>query len=101
MLQGAAQVTPIPDQAIRDTIAVIVGRQGFQRSVRETALERFFNWIGELLQPLTRGIGESRVAQRVALVLVVLLVVAVIARAIVVAYAAGVDRADEHDGARR
>lgn len=92
------QSSPIADQAIRDTIAVLTRHAAYDRSLRQTAMQRFWAWLKELLSPLERAIGTSRTAQEIALVLVILLVVAVIARAVVVAHAARVARAAERDG---
>jgi hypothetical protein len=96
MLQGS----PIADQAIRDTIAVLTRHAEYDRSFRQTAFERFMNWLAELLAPLTRGISGSRTVQQAALVLVIVLVVAVLARLAVVAYAGRVARAGEQEGWR-
>ena len=94
------QASPIADQAIRDTIAVITRHAAYDRSLRQTAIQRFMAWLQELLSPLGRAINASRPLQEIALALVILLVAAVIARAIVVAHAGRVARAAERDGTR-
>ena len=94
------QSTPLSDQAIRDTIAVLTKHADYDRSFRQTALERFFAWLGELLSPVGRAVSGSRSLQQIALALVILLVVAVVARAMVVAYAGRVARASEQEGGR-
>lgn len=94
------QPGPIADQAIRDTIAVLTRHAEYDRSLRQTAFQRFLDWLSELFSPLGRAINTSKPLQQVALALVILLVVAVIARAMVVAHAARIARAAERDGGR-
>ena len=94
------QSSPIADQAIRDTIAVLTRHAAYDRSLRQTAMQRFWAWLQELLAPLGRAMDASRPLQQIALVLVILLVVAVVARAIVIAHAGRVARAAERDGGR-
>ena len=94
------QSSPISDQAIRDTIAVLTRHAAYDRSLRQTAIQRFMAWLQELLSPLGRAINASRPLQEIALVLVILLVVAVVARAVVVAHAARIARAADRDGTR-
>lgn len=89
---------PIPDEAIRDTLARILTHDEYDRSLRETAWERFWNWLMELFQPAGRAIRESPLAQRLALAVVILLVVAIVARVVVVTYGARVARAAEREG---
>jgi Domain of unknown function (DUF4129) len=94
------QPGPITDQAIRDTVAVLARHAQYDRSLRQTAIQRFLAWLSELFAPLGRAIDTSKPLQRVALVLVILFVVAVIARAMVVAHAARIARAAERGGGR-
>jgi hypothetical protein len=94
------QPGPVADQAIRDTIAALTRHAQYDRSLRQTAFQRFLDWLAELFSPLRRAINTSKPLQQVALVLVILLVVAVIARAMVVAHAARIARAAERDGGR-
>lgn len=89
---------PLPDQAIRDTLARILTHDGYDRGLRETAWQRFWNWLLELFQPAGRAMRESPLAQRLALALVVLLVVAIVARVVVVAYGSRIARAAEREG---
>jgi hypothetical protein len=94
------QPGPFTDQAIRDTVAAITRHAEYDRSFRQTALDRFFNWLAELLSPLLRSVGGSRDVQFMALVLLIAIVAAVVARAVVIANASRVARAGEHEGAR-
>lgn len=89
---------PVPDQAIRDTLARILTHDGYDRSLRETAWQRFWSWLLELFQPAGRALRESPLAQRLALALIVLLVVAIIARIVIVAYGGRIARAAEREG---
>jgi hypothetical protein len=95
------QASPLTDQAIRDTLEAIVRHQEYDRSFRQTAIERFFAWLGELFGPLGRALSGSVALQRLALGLVILLAVAIVARAAMLAHAARVARAADRDGGRR
>lgn len=92
------QGSPITDETIRDTVAAIVRHAGFDRSFRQTAWQRFLEWLRELFEPLTRALDRSTVLQRTALYLVILLAIAIVARAVVLARAARVARAEERTG---
>ena len=89
------QTSPLTDQAIRDTLAAIVEDRGYDRSFRQTAIDRFFQWLGELFAPFTRALEQSPTLQRVALALLALIAAAVVARAAMLAWAGHVERAEE------
>ena len=92
------QGSPLTDEAIRDTLGAVLRHAGYDRSFRETAWQRFLQWLRELFDPLTRALDRSTLTQRIAMYLVILIAVALVARALVLARAARVARAEERDG---
>ena len=86
-----------PRAAIHDSVAAIARQSEYARSVRTSLLERFFNWLGSLLDALARALGGMPNARRVTVVVVILLALLVVAR---IAYAARL-RAEAADAVRR
>ena len=93
-------VDTLPVDALRDTIAAVFSQPAYERGLRETVLDRILDWIAEMWRRMTSGIGESSFAQRAALVLFVLGVIAVVARALYLAHASRVARAEAAQGGR-
>jgi hypothetical protein len=92
------QASPLTDQAIRDTLAAVFEHRGYDRTLRQTLTERIWAWLAELFGPLQRSVEQSPIAQRIALALLVLLGLAVVARALVLAHGARVARAMDREG---
>ena len=90
----APSAPALSDDALRDTIAAVFRDPAYERGLRETVLDRILAWIAEMWGRLTAGIGESSFMQQAALVLFVLGVGAVIARAAYLAHASRVERAE-------
>jgi hypothetical protein len=79
----------VGDAAVRDTLDAVFAGPEFTSTATESVLSRILNWIGELLRELTRLTGGSRALYYTVLVLTIALIVAVVARALYVAYSQG------------
>ena len=77
----------IPASAIRDTIARIVLERGYRRSVTSTLLSRFWDWFSEILSRLFTQAAGSRGTYLISLSVIVIAIVASVARAVIVARA--------------
>jgi hypothetical protein len=78
---------PIPPSAIRDTIARIVLERGYRRSTTSTLLSRFWDWFSDILSRLFTQAAGSRGTYMISLSVIVIAIVASIARAAIVARA--------------
>ena len=78
---------PIPPSAIRDTIARIVLERGYRRSTTSTLLSRFWDWFSDILSRLFTQAAGSRGTYMLSLSVIVIAIVASVARAIIVARA--------------
>ena len=88
------QADSLHDQALRDTIAEVFRQPAYDRGLRETVLERILAWIGEMWRRLTGGIEQSRELQWAALAVLVLALLAIAARALFLAHATRLERAE-------
>ena len=77
----------IPAPAIRDTISRIVLERGYQRSITSTLLSRFWDWFSRLFSDLFRQAAGSRGTYLISLSVIALVIVAAIARSVIVARA--------------
>lgn len=71
-----------PASAVHDTIAAIMHQRAYQRSLRTSLLERFFQLLGEWWRRLVTAAGSIPHGRYVAIALVSLTVLLVIARII-------------------
>lgn len=94
----ALQAAPITERAVRDTVAAVFRQPAFDRSLRETVLDRLLEWLADGFRALFGGMQRSAGAQWVGLALLVLLVVAIAARAAFLVYSARIDRAEASGG---
>lgn len=78
---------PVTPAAVRDTIARIVTEQGYYRNVASTLLTRSWEWLSRTLRDLFLQAAGSRGTYLVSLSLIALLIIAVIARSVIVARA--------------
>ena len=92
------QADTLHDQALRDTIAEVFRQPGYDRGLRETVLDRILTWIADAWRRLTGGLEGSREVQWLALGILVLTVLAVIARALYVAHESRIARAEAPGG---
>jgi hypothetical protein len=76
----AAQGGPWPAKAIQDTVAAIISKSPYQRSVRSTLFDRILEWIAALIRRLFSQISEIPNARWVILTLAVIVVLAIAAR---------------------
>ena len=79
--------TPVPAAAIRDTISRIVLERGYRRSVTSTLLSRGWEWVTRTLGDLFTQAAGSRGTFLVSLTVLAVLIIATIARAVIVAQA--------------
>ena len=79
--------SPVPAAAIRDTISRIVLERGYRRSVTSTLLSRGWEWVTRTLGDLFNQAAGSRGTFLVSLTVLAVLIVATIARAVIVAQA--------------
>ena len=79
--------TPVPAAAIRDTLSRIVLERGYRRSVTSTLLSRGWEWVTRTLGDLFNQAAGSRGTFLVSLTVLAVLIVATIARAVIVAQA--------------
>jgi hypothetical protein len=71
--------------AIHDTVAAIVRQEGYRRSLRQSLVERFFDWLGQMFDWLNQSLKGTRYGQAIAIGVAVFLALLVIGR---LAYAA-------------
>ena len=79
--------SPVPAAAIRDTLSRIVLERGYRRSVTSTLLSRGWEWVTRTLGDLFNQAAGSRGTFLVSLTVLAVLIVATIARAVIVAQA--------------
>lgn len=79
--------TPVPAAAIRDTLSRIVLERGYRRSVTSTLLSRGWEWVTRTLGDLFNQAAGSRGTFLVSLTVLAVLIIATIARAVIVAQA--------------
>ena len=77
----------LPASAIHDTVAAIARGIDYRRSLRQSLLDRFFLWLGELFSHLLRFIRFSPVSRPFGYVVLGLIVLGVAARLLIAAQA--------------
>ncbi|MBW8768914.1 MAG: DUF4129 domain-containing protein [Gemmatimonadetes bacterium] len=87
MLLAQLVAGQLPAPAIHDTVASIARGIDYRRSLRQSLLDRFFLWIGELIAHLVRFLRESPVSRPLGYTVIALIVVGVLARLLIAAQA--------------
>lgn len=85
--------SPLPAEAVRDTLGAIFRDHAYARGTRATIWQRIVSWLDGLLSRLLEAIGSSAGAQWAARVLLVTVAVLVIGRLLYLAWAAWQERA--------
>ena len=79
--------SPVPAAAIRDTLSRIVLERGYRRSVTSTLLSRGWEWVTRTLGDLFNQAAGSRGTFLLSLTVLAVLIVATVARAVIVSHA--------------
>ena len=88
MLAVLLQVRPpVAPEAVRDTIARIVLERGYARDVTSTLLARAWEWLSRTVRDLFLQAAGSRGTYQITLTLLALVIIAIIARSVIVARA--------------
>jgi hypothetical protein len=87
MLLAQIVTRQLPASAIHDTVAAIARGIDYRRSLRQSLLDRFFLWLGELFSHLLRFIRFSPVSRPFGYVVLGLIVLGVAARLLIAAQA--------------
>ena len=65
---------------IHDTVAAIVRHEGYSRSLRESLVERFFRWLGQMFEWLDQSLKGTRYGRGIAIGMAAVLALLVIGR---------------------
>jgi len=87
MLLAQVATRQLPAPVIHDTVAAIARGIAYRRSLRQSLFDRFFLWLGELLDHLARFLGHSAVSRPIGYAVLALIVLGVAARLLVAAQA--------------
>ena len=87
MLLAQIATRQLPASAIHDTVAAIARGIDYRRSLRQSLLDRFFLWIGELISHLLRFIRHSPMSRPFGYTVIALIVLGVAARLLIAAQA--------------
>jgi len=87
MLFAQLAAGQLPASAIHDTVAAIARGIDYRRSLRQSLLDRFFLWIGELIAHLVRFLRTSPVSRPLGYTVLALIVIGVLARLLIAAQA--------------
>jgi len=87
MLLAQLAAGQLPASAIHDTVAAIARGIDYRRSLRQSLLDRFFLWIGELIAHLVRFLRTSPVSRPLGYTVLALIVIGVLARLLIAAQA--------------
>jgi hypothetical protein len=79
--------SPIPAEAIRDTLASIVREAGYQRTASSTLFSRFWSWLTETISSLFSTAFQSKGAYIVSLALVLGALIIAVTRAVILSRA--------------
>lgn len=74
------QSTPIPAAAIQDTLAAIIGQRPYERSFRETLLERLLDWLAAGVRRIFSAVSEVPHAKWIVVGAATIVVVAIMLR---------------------
>lgn len=88
---------PWPAATVHDTVAAVMRQRAYQRSLRESFMDRLFRWIGDQLQRVVDVMRAIPHGRAVAVTLAAVLVIIIVARLV---YAAEL-REEERRIARR
>jgi len=87
MLLAQIATRQLPASAIHDTVAAIARGIDYRRSLRQSLLDRFFLWLGELISHLLRFIRHSPMSRPFGYAVIALIVLGVAARLLIAAQA--------------
>jgi uncharacterized protein DUF4129 len=87
MLLAQIATRQLPASAIHDTVAAIARGIDYRRSLRQSLLDRFFLWIGELISHFLRFIRHSPMSRPFGYAVIALIVLGVAARLLIAAQA--------------
>jgi len=87
MLLAQIATRQLPASAIHDTVAAIARGVDYRRSLRQSLLDRFFLWIGELISHFLRFIRHSPMSRPFGYAVIALIVLGVAARLLIAAQA--------------
>jgi len=87
MLLAQIVTRQLPTSAIHDTVAAIARGIDYRRSLRQSLLDRFFLWLGELISHLLRFIRHSPMSRPFGYAVIALIVLGVAARLLIAAQA--------------
>ena len=87
MLLAQIVTRQLPASAIHDTVAAIARGIDYRRSLRQSLLDRFFLWLGELISHLLRFIRHSPMSRPFGYAVIALIVLGVAARLLIAAQA--------------
>lgn len=72
------QAPSLPDGAIRDTVAAVFRQRRYDRSIRDSILDRVFAWIGRLLTDELHYVANSPVAKWTLLILLIAIIIGLV-----------------------
>ena len=87
MLLAQIATRQLPASAIHDTVAAIARGIDYRRSLRQSLLDRFFLWLGELISHLLRFIRHSPMSRPFGYAVIALIVLGVAVRLLIAAQA--------------
>ena len=87
MLLAQIVTRQLPASAIHDTVAAIARGIDYRRSLRQSLLDRFFLWLGEVISHLLRFIRHSPMSRPFGYAVIALIVLGVAARLLIAAQA--------------
>jgi hypothetical protein len=87
MLLAQLATRQLPASAIHDTVAAIARGIDYRRSLRQSLLDRFFLWLGELISHFVRFLRHWPVSRPFGYVVIGLIVLGVAARLLIAAQA--------------
>jgi len=85
LIQLATRQLPAP--AIHDTVAAIARGADYRRSLRQSLLDRFFIWLGEVFTRIAQILRHSSVSRPFGYAVIGLIVLGVVARLLIAAQA--------------
>ena len=82
----------IPAEAIRDTVTAVFRQYAYDRSLKDTLLNRFLGWVGRLIERARDAAADSPALYWASVAILTTLVLLVVARVVYLAYARRSDR---------
>jgi hypothetical protein len=80
-------VTQIPTAAVRDTVAAVFRQYAYDRSIKDTLLNRFLGWVARLIERARDAAADSPALYWASVAILTTLVLLVVARVVYLAYA--------------